>query len=154
MTEVNPVTDLANDGEIAVITLNSPPVNALSEAMREGLIAAMAKAGADSAVKAMLVICAGRTFIAGADISEFDKVLRGPGFRELQNAMDAAKKPIVVAIHGTALGGGLETAMCGQYRVAVPSAKLEPAGSGAKPWCQARAARSACRDRRAWKKRW
>ncbi|HXB51404.1 MAG TPA: 3-hydroxyacyl-CoA dehydrogenase NAD-binding domain-containing protein, partial [Rhizomicrobium sp.] len=124
MTEINPVTDLTNDGEIAVITLNSPPVNALSEAMREGLIAAVAKAEADPAAKAMLLICAGRTFIAGADISEFDKVMRGPGFRELQNAMDGAKKPIVVAIHGTALGGGLETAMCGHYRVAVPSAKL------------------------------
>jgi 3-hydroxyacyl-CoA dehydrogenase len=124
MTEVNPITDLTRDGEIAVITLNSPPVNALSEAMREGLIAAVAKAEADPTAKAMLLICAGRTFIAGADISEFDKVQHGPGFRELQNAMDGAKKPIVVAIHGTALGGGLETAMCGHYRVAVPSAKL------------------------------
>ena len=124
MTEVNPVTDLTNDGEIAVITLNSPPVNALSEAMREGLIAAAAKAEADPSVKAMLVICAGRTFIAGADISEFDKVMKGAGFRDVQNAMDGAKKPIVVAIHGTALGGGLETAMCGHYRVAVPSAKM------------------------------
>ena len=124
MTEVNPVTDLTNDGEIAVITLNSPPVNALSEAMREGLIAAVAKAEADAGVKAMLLICAGRTFIAGADISEFDKVMKGAGFRDVQNAMDGAKKPIVVAIHGTALGGGLETAMCGHYRVAVPSAKM------------------------------
>jgi len=124
MTEVNSITDLTRDGEIAVITLNSPPVNALSEAMREGLIAAVAKAEVDPAAKAMLLICAGRTFIAGADISEFDKVMKGAGFRELQNAMDGAKKPIVVAIHGTALGGGLETAMCGHYRVAVPSAKL------------------------------
>jgi 3-hydroxyacyl-CoA dehydrogenase len=124
MTEVNPVTDLTSEGEIAVITLNSPPVNALSEAMREGLIAAVAKAEADASVKAMLMICAGRTFIAGADISEFDKVMKGAGFRDVQNAMDGAKKPIVVAIHGTALGGGLETAMCGHYRVAVPSAKM------------------------------
>ena len=124
MTEVNSITDLTRDGEIAVITLNSPPVNALSEAMREGLIAAVAKAEADPAAKAILLICAGRTFIAGADISEFDKVMKGAGFREVQNAMDGAKKPIVIAIHGTALGGGLETAMCGHYRVAVPSAKL------------------------------
>ena len=122
MSAVNPVTDLTSDGEIAVITLNSPPVNALSEMMREGLIAALRQA--EAGAKATLLICAGRTFIAGADISEFDKALTGASLRDVQNAMDAAKKPIVVAIHGTALGGGLETAMCGHYRVAVPSAKL------------------------------
>ncbi len=124
MSQVNQVTDLARDGDISVITLNSPPVNALSQAMREGLIAAIAQAEADPGAKAMLLICAGRTFIAGADISEFGKAQSGPGFRDVQNAFDAAKKPIVVAIHGTALGGGLEIAMCGHYRVAVPSAKL------------------------------
>jgi len=124
MTAINPVTDLARDGAVAVITLNNPPVNALSEMMREGLIAALREAEADSAVQATLLICAGRTFIAGADISEFDKKLTGASLRDVHNAMDAARKPIVVAIHGTALGGGLETAMCGHYRVAVPSAKL------------------------------
>ena len=124
MTAINPVTDLSRDGAIAVITLNNPPVNALSEMVREGLIAALREAEADSAVRATLLICAGRTFIAGADISEFDKQLTGASLRDVQDAMDAAKKPIVVAIHGTALGGGLETAMCGHYRVAVPSAKL------------------------------
>ena len=124
MSAINPVTDLTRDGEIAVITLNSPPVNALSQTMREGLIAALRAAEADNAAKATLLICAGRTFIAGADISEFDKVQTGASLRDVQDVMDAAKKPIVVAIHGTALGGGLETAMCGHYRVAVPSAKL------------------------------
>ena len=124
MTAINSVTDLSRDGEIAVITLSNPPVNALSEVMREGLIAALHDAEADGAVRATLLICAGRTFIAGADISEFDKKQTGASLRHVQDAMDAAKKPIVVAIHGTALGGGLETAMCGHYRVAVPSAKL------------------------------
>lgn len=124
MTAINPVTDLSRDGAVAVITLNNPPVNALSERVREGLIAALREAEADSAVQATLLICAGRTFIAGADISEFDKKLSGASLRDVENAMDTAKKPIVVAIHGTALGGGLETAMCGHYRVAVPSAKL------------------------------
>ena len=124
MTAINSVADLAHEGEVAVITLNSPPVNALSEIMREGLIAALKAAEAEPALKATLLICAGRTFIAGADISEFDKVQKGASLRDVQNTMDAAKKPIVVAIHGTALGGGLETAMCGHYRVAVPSAKL------------------------------
>jgi len=123
MSAINPVTDYAPDGEIAVITLNSPPVNALSQTMREGLIAALREAE-DDTVKATLLICAGRTFIAGADISEFDKVQTGASLRDVQDVMDAAKKPIIVAIHGTALGGGLETAMCGHYRVAVPSAKL------------------------------
>ncbi len=124
MTAINSVTDLARDGTTAVITLNNPPVNALSEAMREGLIAALRAAEADSAVQATLLICAGRTFIAGADISEFDKKLTGASLRDVHTAMDAARKPIVMAIHGTALGGGLETAMCGHYRVAAPSAKL------------------------------
>ena len=124
MSAINPVTDLAREGEIAVITVNSPPVNALSLIVREGLIAAFAEAEADPAAKATLLICAGRTFIAGADISEFGKAQTGASFRDVQDAMDAAKKPIVVAIHGTALGGGLETAMCGHYRVAVPSARL------------------------------
>ena len=124
MSAINPVTDLARDGEIAVITLNSPPVNALSQTMREGLIAALDEAEGDPAARAILLICAGRTFIAGADISEFDKVQTGASLRDVQDVMDRAKKPIVVAIHGTALGGGLETAMCGHYRVAVPSAKL------------------------------
>ncbi len=124
MSAINPVTDLAREGDIAVITLNSPPVNALSEIMREGLIAALREAETDIAVRATLLMCAGRTFIAGADISEFDKVQTGASLRDVQDAMDGASKPIVVAIHGTALGGGLETAMCGHYRVAVPSAKL------------------------------
>jgi 3-hydroxyacyl-CoA dehydrogenase len=124
MSAINSVTDLSRDGDIAVITLNSPPVNALSETMREGLIAALGHAEGDASVAATLLICAGRTFIAGADISEFDKMQTGASLRDVQNAMDAAKKPIIVAIHGTALGGGLETAMCGHYRVAVPAAKL------------------------------
>jgi 3-hydroxyacyl-CoA dehydrogenase len=124
MTAINAVTDLSREGDVAVITLNHPPVNALNEAMRDGLVAALADAGKDSAVKAILLICAGRTFIAGADISEFDKVQKGAGFKEAQDAFDNVQKPIVAAIHGTALGGGLEVAMCCHYRVAVATAKF------------------------------
>ena len=124
MTVINPVTTLEKDGDVAVIILNSPPVNALSEIMREGLVAALKQADADATVRAILVMCAGRTFIAGADISEFDKVQTGASLRDVQDAFDAVSKPVVVAMHGTILGGGLETAMCAHYRVAVPSAKM------------------------------
>ena len=124
MSVINPVTTLEKDGDIAVIILNSPPVNALSEIMREGLIAALRQADADAATRAILVICAGRTFIAGADISEFDKVQTGASLRDVQDAFDAMTKPVVMGLHGNILGGGLETAMCGHYRVAVPSAKM------------------------------
>jgi 3-hydroxyacyl-CoA dehydrogenase len=109
---------------VAVITLNNPPVNALSQGVRQGLRDGLAQALADEAVKALVVICSGRTFIAGADITEFAS---GPGEPQLHGvlaAMDDSVKPIVAAIHGTALGGGLETALCCHYRVAVPDAKL------------------------------
>jgi len=125
MTAINTVTDLSRDGDVAVVTLNNPPVNALSMAMRDGLVAALDVAAKDANAKAVLLICAGRTFIAGADISEFDKVQSGgAGFTEAQDAFDKMKKPLVAAIHGTALGGGLEVAMCCHYRVAVASAKF------------------------------
>jgi 3-hydroxyacyl-CoA dehydrogenase len=129
MTAINNVTDLSREGDVAVITLNNPPVNALNMAMRDGLVAALDVAAKDANAKAILLICAGRTFIAGADISEFDKAQsgadsKGAGFKEAQDAFDNVKKPLVAAIHGTALGGGLEVSMCCHYRVAVASAKF------------------------------
>ncbi len=123
MTAINPVTDLSRDGEIAVITLNSPPVNALSANVRDGLYDAFKEAIADNAVKGIVLICDGRTFIAGADISEFGGAQKGASLFDVQNMMEGAPKPVVAAIHGTALGGGLEVALCAHYRVAVPSAK-------------------------------
>jgi 3-hydroxyacyl-CoA dehydrogenase len=123
MTAINAVTDLTLDGDIAVITLNSPPVNALSAPVRDGLSDGFKQAIADPKAKAIVLICDGRTFIAGADISEFGKAPKGASLFDVQNEMENSPKPVIAAIHGTALGGGLEVALCAHYRVAVPSAK-------------------------------
>ena len=123
MTAINAVADLTMDGDVAVLTLNSPPVNALSAGVREGIAVGIAKALADPAAKSVVLICEGRTFIAGADITEFGGAPKGPGLFEVQTAIENATKPVVAAIHGTALGGGLEVALTCHYRVAVPSAK-------------------------------
>ena len=123
MAAINSVTDLSLDGEIAVITLNSPPVNALSFNVRDGLYEGFKAAIADPAAKAIVLICEGRTFIAGADISEFGGAQKGASLFEVQTMMEDSPKPVIAAIHGTALGGGLEVALVAHYRVAVPSAK-------------------------------
>ena len=123
MAEINEVTDLTIDGDVAVITLNSPPVNALSAKVRDGLWEGFKQARENDAAKAIVLICAGRTFIAGADITEFGGAAKGKGLHEVQAMMEDSDKPVVAAIHGTALGGGLEVALCAHYRIAVPSAK-------------------------------
>jgi 3-hydroxyacyl-CoA dehydrogenase len=124
MAAINSVADLTFEGDIAVVTIDSPPVNALSAAVRDGLRDGMREAAANPAAKAIVLICAGRTFIAGADISEFGMPPKGATLSELQSAIEGAPKPVIAAIHGTALGGGLEVALFCHYRVAVPSAKL------------------------------
>jgi len=118
------MVDYEVDDGVAVLTLDNPPVNALSQGVRQGLKEGVAKAQADAAAKAILVYCKGSTFIAGADITEFSRGFVEPGLHEVLAAMDNASKPVIAAIHGTALGGGLETALCCHYRVAVASAKL------------------------------
>ncbi|WP_309090109.1 3-hydroxyacyl-CoA dehydrogenase NAD-binding domain-containing protein [Phenylobacterium sp.] len=123
MSEINSVTTLSQEGDVAVITLNSPPVNALSANVRDGLYQGFQKA-IESDAKAIVLICDGRTFIAGADITEFGGAMKGASLPEVQGMMENSHKPVVAAIHGTALGGGLEVALCAHYRVAVPSAKL------------------------------
>jgi 3-hydroxyacyl-CoA dehydrogenase len=123
MSAVNEVTDLTLDGDVAVITLDSPPVNALSFNVRDGLFEGFKAAIADPAAAAIVLICGGRTFIAGADITEFGGRQRGASLFEVQEMMESSPKPVVAAIHGTALGGGLEVALCAHYRIAVPSAR-------------------------------
>jgi 3-hydroxyacyl-CoA dehydrogenase len=109
--------------DIGVISVANPPVNALSHAVRQGIHDALAAAQQDAS-KAVLVICEGRTFIAGADITEFGKPPREPHLPDLCNTIEASSKPVVAAIHGTALGGGLEVALSCHYRCAVPAAKV------------------------------
>jgi 3-hydroxyacyl-CoA dehydrogenase len=123
MTAINDVTDLTIEDGVAVITLDSPPVNALSAAVRDGLHGAFAQAIADEHARAIVLICAGRTFIAGADISEFGGAAKGASLLDVQQMMESSHKPVVAAIHGTALGGGLEVALCAHTRIAVPSAR-------------------------------
>jgi 3-hydroxyacyl-CoA dehydrogenase len=123
MTAINDVTDFSKDGEIGIITLNSPPVNALSANVRDGLVGGFRQAIVDPDVKAIVLICEGKTFIAGADITEFGKPPKGASLFEVEDIIESSPKPVVAAIHGTALGGGLEVALCANYRVAVPSAK-------------------------------
>eukprot|EP01035_Chromulina_nebulosa_P034175 gene34175-45831_t len=109
MAAINSVTELTQDGDIAIVTLNSPPVNALSANVRDGLFEGFKAAIADDSVKAIVLICEGRTFIAGADISEFGAAAGVPtaSLFDVQDMMENSKVPVVAAIHGTALGGGL-----------------------------------------------
>ena len=108
---------------IGVISVNNPPVNALSHAVRQGLLDAITTAQGDAS-EAVVIVCEGRTFIAGADITEFGKPLQSPGLPELLDTIEASSKRVVAAIHGTALGGGFETALAAHYRCAVQSAKV------------------------------
>lgn len=109
---------------IAVILLDNPPVNALGHNLREPLFRALEAARADDAVKAIVIACAGRTFIAGADISEFGKPPKAPSLPDLIDLLESIDKPTIAAIHGTALGGGLELALGCHYRIADRSAKI------------------------------
>ncbi len=121
----SPVVRLEKDGEIGVIIVNYPPVNALGPGVSEGIIESLNQANADPSIKAMVLIGDGRSFIAGADIRGFGTGRKRPPIgQRTYDVLDASAKPVVAAIHGFALGGGLENAMACHYRIAVPSAKV------------------------------
>ena len=123
MTEPQPVS-YEREGEIALIRIDHPPVNALSAAVRGGLAEAVARLSGDAGVRAAVIYAAGRTFVAGADIAEFGKPPVAPILPDLLARIEAAGCPVVVALHGTVLGGGLELALAAHYRVALPGTRL------------------------------
>ncbi len=124
MTNTEQCVTLSTDSEIAVVTVNNPPVNALSQSVRAGLHDCFASAMANNDVKAIVLHCEGRTFMAGADIKEFGKPPMDPALTEVISFIEASAKPVVAAIHGTALGGGFETALGCHYRIANTRAKV------------------------------
>ncbi|WP_439396173.1 3-hydroxyacyl-CoA dehydrogenase NAD-binding domain-containing protein [Bradyrhizobium sp. PMVTL-01] len=118
------VVKLERHDEVGIVTVDSPPVNALSAAVRGGILECITAAIADPAIKGIVLTCGGRTFIAGADITEFGKPPKPPALNDVLAEIEHSPKPVVAAIHGTALGGGLEVALACHFRVAVKEAKL------------------------------
>src|SRR5712672_1638182 len=126
---MNDLVQLSKADGIAVITINNPPVNALSSAVASGIAAAVAQIEKDEAVQAVVFIGSGRTFVAGADIKEFGervagKIICRESLKPLLMRIEDLRKPVVMALHGTAFGGGLELAMAGHYRIALRGAQV------------------------------
>ena len=124
MPEPRQIVTSERVGAVAVLTIDNPPVNALSHAERAGIQAGVNAAIADDAAKAIVLICAGRTFVAGADITEFGKPMKEPGLLAIIETIENSPKAVIAAIHGTALGGGLELALSCHFRIAVAEAKV------------------------------
>jgi 3-hydroxyacyl-CoA dehydrogenase len=118
------IVSWSREGAIALITIDNPPVNALGNAVRTGLLEAVWQAAGDAAVRAIVILCAGRTFIAGADVTEFGKPRQPPTLAGLCDAIEAVRKPVIAVLHGTALGGGFEIALACHYRIAARAAAV------------------------------
>ena len=130
---MDPISTRKQD-DVLIVTSNNPPVNALGLAVREGLVRAIAEADGDAEVKAVVLRCEGQTFFAGADISEFGtpKAFQTM-LPQVVDIIENCTKPVISAIHGTALGGGLEVALTSHYRVALPLGEVRRSGSEARP---------------------
>jgi len=124
MAKITQSVDISTRGRVAVLTVDNPPVNALSQHVRKGLHDGIKQATADGAVQAIVIACAGRTFIAGADITEFGKPPAEPSLHSVLDLIEGSPKPVVADVHGTALGGGLEVTLACHYRVAVKAARF------------------------------
>ncbi|HTE42910.1 MAG TPA: 3-hydroxyacyl-CoA dehydrogenase NAD-binding domain-containing protein, partial [Steroidobacteraceae bacterium] len=118
------VVRLSAQGNVAVVIIDSPPVNAMSQEMRQGLLDAFNALRSDASAKAVLIHCAGRTFVSGADLREFDTGVGEPGYHQVFGAIENFEKPVIAALHGTAMGAGVEIALASHYRCASPDAKM------------------------------
>lgn len=144
---------VALNQDIAVIAVDSPPVNTISAGVREGLFAAIADVRTRPGIAAVVLICEGSTFFSGADISEFAGPPKEAEFRDLFRQLETLPVPVVAGMHGTAMGGGLEIALACHYRVAAPGARfgLPEVTLGVIP---EPAVRSACRGSSGWRTPW
>ena len=147
----NPVS-MRRDGNVAIITIDNPPVNALRHGVRKGILDCVTAARDDASVEAIVLTGAGRTFVAGADITEFGKPSQPPGLMEVISVIDDSRSPTIAAVHGTPLGGGLELTMGCHFRVAAGArgSACRRSSSGLSP---APAARSGCRASSASRRR-
>jgi 3-hydroxyacyl-CoA dehydrogenase len=124
MGNINPSVDLRRNGDVALVGVDNPPVNALKHEVRTGVAEALRQARDDGTVKAVVIVCGGRTFFAGADITEFGKPPQAPSLHDVIAVIEAMPKPVIAALHGTALGGGFELALACHYRVAAPGTRV------------------------------
>jgi 3-hydroxyacyl-CoA dehydrogenase len=124
MVAITEAVSLEKQGEIGVLWIDNPPVNALGHPVRKGMADGIAMAEKDDEIKAVVVICKGGTFCAGADIREFGKPPLPPHLPDVLTVFDQCAKPIIAAVHGTAFGGGFETALSSHFRIAVPTAQF------------------------------